>query len=113
MTLIVLAGWLATGCAADDGNETMPSGNSGQPMLAAQAVDLTLNPGWEWRMEEANTLFVIRSAEELAAHVTGGEGVAAEVDFSRYSVLSHRAVRPTESSRFLKPTKRSMRDAIF
>ena len=87
MTLIVLAGWLATGCAADDGNETMPSGNSGQPMLAAQAVDLTLNPGWEWRMEEANTLFVIRSAEELAAHVTGGEGVAAEVDFSRYSVL--------------------------
>lgn len=44
MTLIVLAGWLATGCAADDGNETMPSGNSGQPMLAAQAVDLTLNP---------------------------------------------------------------------
>ena len=33
------------------------------------------------------TLFVIRSAEELAAHVTGGEGVAAEVDFSRYSVL--------------------------
>ncbi|WP_418449923.1 hypothetical protein [Alistipes sp.] len=87
MTLIALAGWLATGCAADDGNETMPSGNSGQPMLAAQAVDLTLNPGWEWRMEEMNTLFVIRSAEELAARVTGGEGVAAEVDFSRYSVL--------------------------
>ena len=81
MTLIALAGWLATGSAADDGNETMSSGNSGQPLLAAQAVDLTLNPGWEWRMEEANTLYVIRSAEELAARVTGGEGVAAEVDF--------------------------------
>ena len=63
--------------------------------------DLALNPGWSWRMEETNTLYVIRSAEELAAHVTGGEGTPADVDFSRYTVLfaSGRATNGIEEIR--------------
>lgn len=86
MTLIALAGWLVTGCAADDGSGTEPVGDSTRQQ-SVEPVDVVLNSGWMWKMEESNTLYVIRSAEELTAHVQGGEGVPLEVDFSRYSIL--------------------------
>lgn len=86
MTLIALAGWLVTGCAADDGSGTEPVGDSTRQQ-SVEPVEVVLNSGWMWKMEEVNTLHVIRSAEELAAHVRGGEGVPLEVDFSRYSIL--------------------------
>lgn len=86
MTLIAMAGWLVTGCAADDGGEaTLPDGATRQQ--SSELIDVKLNPGWSWCMEEAGTLHVIRTAEELAAHVTGGTGAIADVDFSRFSVL--------------------------
>lgn len=86
MSLVALAGWLVTGCAADHGSETTPLNGSTQQQLV-EPVDITLNPGWTWKMEETNTLHVIRTADELAAYVEGGKDMPTEVDFSRYSIL--------------------------
>ena len=86
MTLIALTGWLAAGCAADDGSEVTPS-DGPLKQQSAELADIALNDGWQWIEQETKELHVIRTAEELAAYVRGGQGTPVDVDFTRYSIL--------------------------